>query len=78
MEGLSRRMVESGQTKLQHSVLVNVIVKAPDKGAAEEYVKERMNDWFSESLTIEGNHNKWPNGTLLLWNFYEPKVINGR
>lgn len=64
------------KTDKQHAILVSVIVKAPDKEAAEEFARERMTEWFNDTEPRPGK--PFYNGTLLHWNFYEPRVINGR
>jgi len=54
-------------------VLVNLVVKAPDKDTARQYVTRRMQDWFDELTDNSGVID----GSLMLWNFYTPKVVNG-
>lgn len=66
------RVVAARRT--QHAVLVSLIVKDDTREQAEDDVTFRLNAW----LQAPPNAAPYPNGTLLSWTFYEPKVVNGR
>lgn len=56
-------------------ILVSLVIKAPNRRSAESEIHVRLNDWFLDKKCQlpDGRHL---DGTLLHWNFYEPKVVN--